>query len=245
MNRILILICCVAMVSAKTPAETNSADKQAKRVVIVTGQDYPGHKWRQTAPILKAAIGVDSRLRVDVVEQPSFLATERLWDYDVLVLHFMNWERPDPGPKARENLIRFVEQGKGMVLVHFACGAFQGWSQFADVAGRVWDPNARGHDPRGSFQVHIVDPNHPITSGLPSFETVDELYTCLTGSRPIQILANARSKVDQKDYPMAFCFEYGRGRVFHSPLGHDVQAFNDPVRALFRRACAWAAGLDP
>lgn len=138
-----------------------------------------------------------------------------------------------------------MEQGGGVVLVHFACGAFQGWPAFADVAGRVWDPNLRGHDPHGEFQVRIVDANHPVTAGLDSFQTVDELYTCLAGSRPVQILASATSKVDQKEYAMAFSFDYGRGRVFHSPLGHDVRAFNRPVQALFRRGCAWAAGLQP
>lgn len=236
---------CLCLLMAVSVGAKAPADASIKRVMIVTGQDYPGHKWPETTPVLKAGLAQDARLQVDVVEQPSFLATERLWDYDALVLHFMNWEQPDPGPQARANLLRYVEQGGGLVLVHFACGAFQGWPAFADVAGRVWDPNLRGHDPHGEFQVRIVDANHPVTAGLDSFQTVDELYTCLAGSRPVQILASAQSKVDQKEYAMAFSFDYGRGRVFHSPLGHDVRAFNQPVQALFRRGCAWAAGLQP
>jgi len=31
--------------------------------------------------------------------------------------------------------------------------------------------------------------------------------------------------VDKKDYPMAFVMNVGKGRVFHSPLGHDIKAF--------------------
>ncbi len=237
-----LCLCLLVTVSTGAKAPVNAG---TKRVMIITGQDYPGHKWRETTPVLKAAIAADPRLQVEVVEQPSFLASERLGDYDALVLHFMNWQQPDPGPKARANLLRYVERGGGIVLVHFACGAFQGWPAFADVAGRVWDPNLRGHDPHGEFQVRIVDANHPVTAGLDSFLTVDELYTCLAGSRPVQLLASAQSKVDQKEYAMAFSFDYGRGRVFHSPLGHDVRAFNPPVQALFRRGCAWAAGLKP
>jgi type 1 glutamine amidotransferase len=81
---------------------------------------------------------------------------------------------------------------------------------------------------------------------MQSFDTTDELYTCLAGDRPIDVLATARSKVDGKDYPMAFAFAYGAGRVFHSPLGHDAAALANPaVAELFRRGCAWAAGLDP
>lgn len=217
-----------------------------KRILIVTGQDYPGHLWRETAPVLAKGIAADTRLNVEISEDPAFLASPDLHRFDAVVLHFMNWEQPDPGEEARANLKRFVEDGKGLCLVHFACGAFQAWPEFSNLAGRIWDPKLRGHDPFGTFRVDIVDKEHPVTKGLESFETTDELYTCLAGDRPINILASARSVVDNKDYPMAFVFTYGKGRVFHSPLGHDAAALaNPPVAELFRRGAAWVAGLEP
>ena len=219
---------------------------QNKKVLIVTGVDYPGHKWKLTAPVLAKAIAADKRLEVTVTEKPSDLAKDNLSDYDTIVLHFMDWEIPDPGPKARANLKRVVKGGKGLVLVHFACGAFQEWPEFVELAGRIWDPKLRGHDPRGKFTVEIADKKHPAMKGLGDFEIVDELYTCLTGKTPIKVLAKARSKVDGKDYPMAFVLNYGKGRVYHSVLGHDVQALANPhAGRLFRNACAWTAGLEP
>ncbi|MCX5771027.1 MAG: ThuA domain-containing protein, partial [Candidatus Hydrogenedentes bacterium] len=221
-----------------------AADVPAKRVLLVTGQDYPGHKWQETAPVLAEAIRGDNRLEVVVTENPKDLASPDLDRYDAIVLHFMNWEQPDPGPQARENLKKFVEGGKGLVLVHFACGAFQEWPEFRNLAGRSYDPKLPPHDPYGPFRVEITGEKHPITEGLQGFETTDELYTCLAGDRPIKILATAKSKVDGKDYPMAFVLDYGQGRVFHSVLGHDAQALkNPPVAQLFRQAAAWAAGL--
>ncbi len=218
----------------------------AKSVLLVTGQDYPGHKWQETAPVLAELLREDARLRVTVTEDPKSLASSDLGQYDAIVLHFMNWEQPDPGPDARANLRRFVEDGKGLMLVHFACGAFQEWPEFKELAGRVWDPKLRGHDPFGTFRVDIVNKTHPITKELDAFDTTDELYTCLAGDRPIEVLATARSKVDGKDYPMAFAFAYGKGRVFHCPLGHDTGAFqNRGAAELMRRGCAWAAGLEP
>jgi type 1 glutamine amidotransferase len=218
--------------------------KQSAKVLIVTGVDYPGHKWKLTTPVLKEAIAADKRLAVTVTEKPSDLAGDNLGDYDVIVLHFMDWEVPDPGEKARANLKGFVENGGGLVLVHFACGAFQDWPEFGELAGRVWNPKLRGHDPRGPFKVDITEVSHPITRGMEPFETDDELYTCLAGDKPIKVLAKARSRVDGKDYPMAFVLDYGKGRVFHSVLGHDVKALaNPPVGKLFRRACAWAANI--
>jgi type 1 glutamine amidotransferase len=227
-------------------AGTTSAETQDKKVLIVTGIDYPGHKWKLTAPVLAKAIAADKRLSVTVTEEPNDLAKDSLADYDVIVLHFMDWEVPDPGPKARANLQRVIRSGKGLVLVHFACGAFQDWPEFVKLAGRAWDPKLRGHDPHGKFTVKITDPKHPAMKGMKDFETVDELYTCLAGQTPIKVLATARSKVDGKDYPMAFVLNYGKGRVYHNVLGHDVQALAHPdVGRLFRNACAWCAGLEP
>lgn len=218
-----------------------------KRVVIVTGIDYPGHVWQETAPALAQALRADNRLQVDVVEDPNFLASPDLARYDVIVLHFMDWETPDPGPAARANLQKAVTGGAGLVLVHFACGAFQEWDQFVDLAGRVYDPDLRPHDPRGPFEVEIVDTEHPVTAGLGDFTTDDELYTCLAPNElPIHILATAKSKVDQKDYPIAFTLQCGKGRVFHCVLGHDVKSIvNPPVAKLYRQATAWTAGLGP
>jgi type 1 glutamine amidotransferase len=222
------------------------ADKRAeKRVLIVTGVDI--HKWQKTAPVLAAALDADPRLAVDVVETPRFLASPRLADYETIVLHFKDDKKSDPGPDARENLRKTVaEAGKGLVLVHFACGAFQGWDEFVKLAGRVWNPKFRAHDPRGTFEVRIADPDHPVTKGMGAFETLDELYTCLDGQTPIHVIAQATSKVDKKDYPMAFVLQYGKGRVFHCVLGHDEKAFEAAgVKELFRRGTAWAAGLAP
>lgn len=223
-----------------------SAKDESKRVLVVTGNDYPGHKWPLTTPVLTTALRADKRMAVTITEEPNDLATLDLSDYDTLVLHFMDWETPDPGPTARRNLKNFVRSGGGLVLVHFACGAFQEWDEFGVLAGRAWDPNLRGHDPHGTFTVKITDETHPITRGLAPFETTDELYTCLAGETPIHIVATAQSKVDQKDYPIAFVLQYGKGKVFHCVLGHDVKALaNPPVGELFRRGTAWTTGLVP
>jgi type 1 glutamine amidotransferase/HEAT repeat protein len=230
------------------PATVEPSPRKAPvRVLLVTGVDHPGHPWRQTTPVLRQAIERDERLAVDVVSDPAWLETGDLAPYKALVHHWMDWKVPPPGEAARENLARFVRAGGGLVLVHFACGAWQDWPEFVKVAGRVWDPKLRAHDPRGPFTVNVVDADHPITCGLPaSFETTDELYTCLAGETPVHLLAKATSKVDHKEYPMAFVLTCGKGRVFHCVLGHDTKALEpEPVRALYRRGTAWTAGLEP
>jgi type 1 glutamine amidotransferase len=215
-------------------------------VLIVTGVDHPAHDWRKTAPALKALLEEDKRLGVRIVEDPAFLDSAALTNYAVVVLHFQNWNVPGPGDAARENLRRFVANGGGLVSVHFACGAWYGeWPEFQNIIGRVWHgSNGSQHDRRGPFQVRIVDAAHPVTRGLADFETDDELYTCLVGETPIHLLADAKSKVDQREHPMAFTRDYGKGRVFLTTLGHDVRALtNSSAPQLIRQGCAWAAGL--
>lgn len=239
----LFVLSATAAQQSSLPA--GSAARQVK-VLVLTGNEYPGHKWKETAPLLAKFLATDPRLATTLCSDPAFMASPKLQDYDVIVLNYMNWKSPDPGEQARANLKRFVESGKGLVLVHFACGAFQDWPEFKNLAGRAWNPKLRGHDPHGKFMVDIVDHEHPVTKGLKPFETVDELYTCLAGDKDIRVLATAKSKVDKKDYPMAFENLYGKGRVFHCVLGHDVKSLTfDGVQELYRRGTAWAAGLPP
>ena len=231
-------------------ADSATPPPQKARILLVTGVDYPGHHWRETAPVLASALSKDPRLEVFAVEDPAFLDSPAISKYDLVILHFQNWQQPGPGEHARENLRQFVEGGKGVALVHFACGAWFGeWPEFSKVAGRTWagpGPNVHQHDPFGTFRVQVAKPDDPIVHGLADFDTQDELYTCLVGDHPIEILAQAKSKADGKYYPMAFTSHYGKGRTFHCPLGHDAKALSVPgVQELYRRGCAWAAGLPP
>jgi len=234
------------------PGTGPAATKKKARILLVTGVDYPGHHWDQTAPVLAEALRKDPRLEVVTVENPGFLDSAALHNYDLVLLHFQNWQQPGPGEQARENLRRFVEGGKGVALVHFACGAWHGeWPEFGKIAGRTWfgmnpPPGKWQHDPHGPFRVEIVKPEHPVVRGMSDFDTEDELYTCLEGDYPIEVVAQARSKADGEYYPMAFVSHYGKGRTFHCVLGHDAKALSFPgVQELYRRGCAWAAGLAP
>ena len=239
------VLALIALLVAST-VEANAEDAAGPvRVLIVTGVDYKGHLWKMTAPAIRDVLETDNAMEARVIDDHEFLASDVIFDYDVILLHFKNYNPTKRAEQVQANLKKFVEQGGGLVLVHFACGAFEQWPEFEQLAGRVWDPKKRGHDPRGPFTVNIVDKEHPITSTLDDFDTDDELYTCLRGERPIHVVAAATSKVDGQVYPMAFVFDYGEGRVFHTLLGHDVRAVTLPGPAEFlRRGCLWAAGRE-
>jgi type 1 glutamine amidotransferase len=242
MSRVLFLLFLFSL-----PAAVGSAEDAAPpvRVLIVTGVDYKGHLWKQTAPAVREVLEHEGLMEARIVEDHEFLASDVIFDYDVILMHFKNYDPTKRAESVQENLKKFVREGGGLVFYHFAGGAFEPWAEFVQVAGRVWDQTKRGHDPRGPFTVNVVDRDHAITRDMEDFETDDELYTCLGGDVPVHVLATATSKVDSQKYPMAFVFDYGKGRVFHTPLGHDVRAVTLPGPAeLLRRGCLWAAGRE-
>ena len=219
-------------------------DKEKANVLIVTGVDIPNHGWKATAPALKKAIEQDDRMEVAITNNPHHLASEKLHEYDVVVIHFMPNKDPSPGEEARSNFKKFVNDGGGVVVVHFACAAWMDWPEYVKISGRVWE-KGKAHDPKRSFTVEIKDKEHPITKDMKPFNVNDELYTCLTGDTEITIIAEAQSIVDKKMHPVAFVLNYGKGRIFHSPLGHWTKTFeSEGANELFRRGSAWAAGLD-
>ena len=218
-----------------------------KRVLVVTGEDYPGHPWPETSRAFVEVMRADDRMETYVCESPAMVGSSRLPAFDAVVVHFKNYAENIPmGAVEGERLRRYAESGRGVVLTHFACGAFQEWPDFVQTAGRVWNPAFRAHDPHGEFTVRVRDAGHPVVQGMKDFQTTDELYTCLDGTTPIHVLCDAVSKVDGKEYPIAFTVDTPGLRVFHSVLGHNGAAYAPPeVGALFRSGTAWACGLAP
>ncbi|MBI4606794.1 MAG: ThuA domain-containing protein [Planctomycetes bacterium] len=221
------------------------------KVAILTGEN--NHDWVSTTPVLESILEGSGRFEVEVLDKPwEDVTPERLAPFEAIVLNF----NPTSGKKwmdaqAAAFLDAVAAKGKGVVVVHAADNAFPGWREYEKLLGGAWRSSA-GHGSFHAFAVEIVDREHPITRGLPRiFEhAADELYHGLTMEPGVRVLAlafssKARSGGIDRYEPMAWTLRYGRGRVFHTPLGHAASSMESAgFVTLLLRGTEWAATGD-
>jgi hypothetical protein len=111
------------------------------------------------------------------------------------------------------------------------------------------DGRCGAHGPQNEFVVTMRVKDHPITQGLPDFwmHSKDECYSMLRGpAENMTILATAADtpelKAAGRNEPILMVIDYGKGRVFHTTLGHDTEAFEGVgFITTFLRGSEWAA----
>ncbi len=105
------------------------------------------------------------------------------------------------------------------------------------------------HGNRHVFQVVNRDRQHPITKDLPEkwMHAEDELYSLMRGpAENLTVLATAYHDPAQRGTdrhePVLFTIGYGKGRVFHTVLGHDARAMSCVgFIVTLQRGAEWAA----
>jgi hypothetical protein len=105
------------------------------------------------------------------------------------------------------------------------------------------------HGPQHEYALDVREPNHPIMQGLPpSFmHSADELYNRLRGpAKNLTVLATSLSPKDKngtgENEPMLMAIDYGKGRVFHTALGHGPDQLRSVAFIVtYQRGAEWAA----
>ncbi len=240
------------------------------RALIIDGQN--NHDWRATTPVLREILDEPGIFSVDVATTPEDLAAFRpdYTRYDDVVSNYNGADWPEETRKAFVDYVRAGGGFVSVHAADNSFPDWQEYNEMIGLGG--WGGRSEKHGPmvylkdgelvrdgsqgpggshgrQHAFQVTVHDTRHPITAGLPErwMHAEDELYSRLRGpAQNMRVLATAYDAPEMggtgRHEPMMFTIAYGEGRVYHTPMGHDVDALRCVGFAFtLQRGTEWAA----
>jgi type 1 glutamine amidotransferase len=160
--------------------------------------------------------------------------------------------QPPMDPAHRAAILEFVRAGGGFVGTH--CGGadtFHEWKEngkapFHEMVGGEFI----GHGPQQVARVEVVDPNFPAVKVWPkSFTLNDEWYAYSFPPSNMHVLMMLQtegmkgSDYKRPSYPITWCSEYGKGRVFYTGLGHRDDVWENPqYQEMVATGVLWTLG---
>jgi len=158
------------------------------------------------------------------------MSPEALKNYDAVIFANTTGNLPIPDKDA---FLEWIKSGKGFVGMHSATDTFHQYKPYIDMIGGEF----KTHGPQVSVDIIDQDPQCPACHHLPgSWGVFDEIYQFKNFDRSkVHGLLTLNKHPNDKtpgDYPISWCKEYGKGRVFYTSLGHreDVWDPNWPDR---------------
>jgi len=214
-----ILLTCL-LTGMVIPVFSNAADPI--KVMIVGGQN--NHNWELSTPYMKELLDRKPQFQATICNAPSRDADTSEWDawqpnfsdFDVVLLDYNGQMWPE---RVREDFVRYVRQGGGVMVIHAANNAFTGWKEYEQMVGLLWrnpkygyslyvddqgkvvreapgEGRGMGHGSQYDWMMTVRDSDHPITEGMPKhwMHKHDELYHGQRGpAEDIHILLTAYS----------------------------------------------------
>ncbi len=237
--------------------------QEKKRNLLVIGQSKGyQHESVSTAMVTLYNLGRTSGLwntyfRTDctaITKKPLKYGAKNLNDFDAIV--FFTDGNLDMDDSQKADLLSFIrDDGKGFIGIHSATITFLGWPEYGKMIGGYFD----GH-PWGEFDAPLVveDSDFPGMKHLPrQFSMKDEIYQIRNFSKDhVRVLMSLdTSKVDltrkgvrreNKEFPVIWASQYGKGRVLYNGLGHTLDVWDRPdIRKMWLEMVQWSMGLVP
>ncbi len=210
-------------------------------------------------------------------DDASWAAWSPTWeDYDVVVhnldLQHSNFGRDWPD-QVKRNFEAYMQNGGGMASLHAGTHGWENWPEYDKMTGGGWRGASYGCSwevvdgvqtmiPQGSGAgaadvnftdqlIHVLDPEHPITKGLPPVWKMITDNSSVYQRGPcenITVLDYAHS--NDGYYPVSWTNTYGEGRFFFIAPMHVMPDSSDAVfhemddvgfQTMWIRGIEWAA----
>jgi len=217
------------------------AQAAPKKLLVVTVTKGFRHSSIPTAEKVLAELGQESgAFTVDYVrtdeEMAQKMTAAALKDYDGVIFANTTGDLPLPDKQA---FLDWIKSGKAFIGMHSATDTFDGHKPL-DAYVEMIGGEFVHHGAQAEVDCINQDPKHPACRQLgPTFHLKDEIYL-LNGFERDKVhglLALDKHPNDQTpgDYPIAWCKEYGKGRVFYTSLGHREDVWDPNTPADFKR----------
>jgi uncharacterized protein len=252
----------LVLVLGLTMAGTAFAQEKKRNLLVIGQSKGYQHESVSTAMVTLYNLGRNSGLwntyfRTDctaITKKPLKYGAKNLNDFDAIV--FFTDGNLDMDDSQKADLLSFIrDDGKGFIGIHSATITFLGWPEYGKMIGGYFD----GH-PWGEFDAPLVveDSEFPGMKHLPQkFTMKDEIYQIRNFSKDhVRVLMSLdTSKVDltrkgvrreNKEFPVIWASQYGKGRVLYNGLGHTLDVWDRPdIRKMWLEMVQWSMGLVP
>lgn len=224
----------------------NFSYKKPIKILLLTGSN--NHDWRSTTSFLENMFSENGLYIVDITGKPDTLKSSDLRNFDAIVSNWNSWPENDiRWPASVETaLLNFISEGGGFVTFHASSSAFYKWSEFKRISTAAWITDRTWHGKNSATCIEVTNLLHPVTRDMSGFYIFDELWVQAEQNAKFEVLGSATNEeLIGKDFgnqPAISIGRFGKGRIFHTILGHDVRTMrNIGFQTLLLRGTEWAA----
>lgn len=165
-------------------------------------------------------------------------------------------KQPPMGPNGQAELLEWIQNGGGFIGYHCASDSFH-QPEGGDVTPyiKMLGGEFRAHGAQFVGTVRVVDTDHPTMANVPAEWSIkDEWYLFKNLNPNMHVLAVLDSGAEREkqemynipNYPIIWCSEYGKGRVYYNAMGHREDVWTDPTfQQSVIDAARWVLGEGP
>ena len=164
--------------------------------------------------------------------------------YDAVLLYDFEMAITDEQKKAFESAFG---DGRGLIVLHHALCSHPNWPTYREIAGGQFLFEAKDGLPQSTYKggqevtYEVVDPEHPATKGIQSFQTIEEPYKFVF--RPDDAVPLLKANHPESDDVVAWTTQHEQSRVAAIVPGHGGQIFeNAEYKKFLAQTIRWVSG---